>query len=48
MYAKWDVKTANKCQINKLLPEWCNTCRDKDYCLKYKNNQISMFDEVQK
>ena len=48
MYAKWDVKTANKCQINKLLPELCYTCRDKDYCLKYKNNQISMFDEVQK
>ena len=46
MYDKWDVKTANTCQINKLLPKFCNNCRDKDYCHKHKNKQISMFEYI--
>lgn len=34
----WDTKTANKCQLPKLIPDVCGRCRDYEYC----HRQLSM------
>lgn len=31
----WDTRTALKCKIPDLLPNWCNRCRDKAFCKKH-------------
>ena len=36
MSDNWDVTTASKCRIDSILTTFCNTCRDKEYCKKYK------------
>jgi len=30
--AKWDIVTAHTCKLPELIPDICDTCRDKAYC----------------
>lgn len=39
----WDVETAVRCRLCELIPEICDTCRDRAMC-KRSGEQISVFD----
>ena len=45
MAVNWDSRTADKCKIPTVKPEFCNDCRDLAYCTAQKaRKQISIFD----
>ena len=45
MAVNWDTRTADKCKIPTVKPEFCNGCRDLAYCTAQKaRKQISIFD----
>ena len=40
--ANWDIKSADNCKLPTLIPDICNSCRDKAYCDAKHNKQITI------
>lgn len=38
----WDTRTALDCRLPELDPEFCQGCRDREFCLHHR--QITIFD----
>ena len=48
MAVNWDTQTADKCKVYKLLPNWCEDCRDQAYCRKHylRRFKVADFDNL--
>lgn len=42
----WDTETADRCKLPDLLPEICERCRDKKYCRRNDNGQMTIGDMI--
>lgn len=36
----WDTRTALNCKIKDLIPNFCNDCRDREFCKHHKQMTI--------